>query len=216
MMTTLEVNSIVKHDVLDDERSVAAGQSHVAVLVERIGQVRRTTVLEVFRLFPVDEIVIVETRVETVLEITRAVLTHKHVVVVDVVPECGWQTVVLALWSPDLTRGQRGQTVSCDRSISSLGKHGREHVRAESTASVERVAFQTTDLLEIDALEAVHVTPTATYAAEALLLIQHAVVVVGESIADDVVGETQAPDACLVQGRVCLTVVCAFIKSNKL
>lgn len=90
MMTTLEVNLAVEDHILHDKSAVSSGQCQITLLIERVGHVGRTTVLEIFRLLPVDQIVILETRMVSVLDIAGAVLAHERVAVVDVVYECGW------------------------------------------------------------------------------------------------------------------------------
>lgn len=106
-----------------------------------------------------------------------------------------------------MTSVESWKTISGYGSISVLWKDGSQHVSTESTTSVECIALEPSKSLVIDAFKAVYMAATAADATETLLLVQHSVVVVGESVAYYIVGERETPDSCLIQRRIGLSVI---------
>jgi hypothetical protein len=70
--------------ILDDERSLV-WKGKVAIGVARARNVCRATIFKVLGLFPVDQIVVNQTGVLPVLDISSSILTDKDIVIIQIV-----------------------------------------------------------------------------------------------------------------------------------
>jgi hypothetical protein len=188
--------------ILDDECSLV-GQGKVAIGVVRARNVRRATIFEVLGHFPVDQIVVTDTGVLLVLKIPNSILTHKDIVVIQIVNDGLRETSSIAIRVKSLAQILVNiEAVALETSVRD-SRPEVDRVGAKAGVPVKCVAFPSTNGSVGGANVEVRVTIGAW-------LGKHAIERVGRPVANQIVGGRLEIEASLVEGAIGLAIVSAW------